>query len=111
MTQHGYYWVKRKHSSNIEIAMLTKNSGWRYFDGSHAKMIPHSPAEILSKADEIHTALVTTEAEDNYLWAFKSKPSIDEILSFLIATENATEEDREYYRDTTQITITQLAVH
>jgi len=48
---HGYYWVKRKSKSDPEIARLTKNSGWYYFDGSHHKMILNKPFEILKKIE------------------------------------------------------------
>ena len=53
MMQHGYYWVKRKSNSEAEVARLTKNSGWQYFDGSHHKMIPNKPSEILKKIEYV----------------------------------------------------------
>lgn len=46
---HGYYWIKRKSKSETEVARLTKTGGWQYFDGSHHKMIPNKPFEILKK--------------------------------------------------------------
>lgn len=51
--KHGYYWVKRKLKSELEIALLTKNSGWKYFDGSHSKMIPNSPEKIIQRVEMI----------------------------------------------------------
>lgn len=48
---HGYYWVKRKSNGEAEVARLTKNSGWQYFDGSHSKMVPNKPLEILKKIE------------------------------------------------------------
>jgi len=53
MMEYGYYWVKRKHKSDAEVAKLTKNGGWQYFDGSHHKMIPNKPLEILEKIEYI----------------------------------------------------------
>ena len=50
---HGYYWVKRKSKSEPEVAKLTKNSGWQYLDGSHHKMVPNKPFEILKKIEYI----------------------------------------------------------
>jgi hypothetical protein len=49
----GYYWVRQKSNLNPIIARLTKNSGWQYFDGSHVKMVPIKPAEVLMKIEEL----------------------------------------------------------
>ena len=51
--QHGYYWVKQTSGSNPEVAKLTKSSGWQYFDGSHHKMIPNGPFQVLKKIEYI----------------------------------------------------------
>jgi hypothetical protein len=54
---HGYYWVKRKSSSEPEVARLTKHGGWHYFDGSHVKMVPNKPLEILKKIEYVEDGI------------------------------------------------------
>lgn len=48
----GYYWVRRRQNSEPTIARLTKNSGWFHFDGSHVKMVPTKPEQILKRIDD-----------------------------------------------------------
>jgi hypothetical protein len=55
--KHGYYWVRRKSKSKPEIAKLTKHGGWRYFDGSHVKMIPNKPLEILKSIEYVEDGI------------------------------------------------------
>jgi len=42
----GYYWVM---TDRLDIAMLSKQGGWRYFDGRHTKMIATRPRIVICK--------------------------------------------------------------
>ena len=47
----GYYWVTYGNGKP-EIANLTKNSGWQFFDGRHHKMAKLREIKVLSKIEE-----------------------------------------------------------
>jgi len=57
--KHGYYWIKRGKSP-VEIAYMSKTSGWKFFDGSHSKMVkqnvtvlsPVAPFEVTDDRNE-----------------------------------------------------------
>lgn len=48
---HGYYWV-RYGDGPPEIAKLSKNSGWQFFDGRQNKMVKLRKIEVIMQITE-----------------------------------------------------------